>query len=392
MGRFIMTETAMQSNKPLISYLLASVLPLFLFTWFAEPFANQVDFWLAWLVAMTMVSLPVLFAEIGLAKRSQQSPLMAMPVLTRESDVGMAWRGYAWLAQLAVLSLSALVIASVRVPAQALFVAVGMALPEFVIGALLMAVVLIVSVIGARLTKPMLWLAWLALVAVIGLHLSDGFAFDGLYMTAFSLHEWARALALALLCFAVGGGVYWWEQSQTPSTQPKQSASRQALPILAIQMVSGLVGLMLVALKESAFSQLSSVLFATQQMTNAGGGWSFGLLLVAGLSLAIALMSLTISQTKERLGWVKGMLMLLPALLLVLLPMSVLWGLTVILNIVSVLILSIFAGWQMKISHLRKSLNFANEAVYNLWRVAIRIFVPLALLLAMVGWVQIWIS
>lgn len=64
----------MQSTKLSASYLLACVLPLFLFTWFAEPYASQMDFWLAWLVAMLLVSLPVLFAEIGLARRSGQSP------------------------------------------------------------------------------------------------------------------------------------------------------------------------------------------------------------------------------------------------------------------------------------------------------------------------------
>ena len=86
------------------------------------------------------------------------------------------------------------------------------------------------------------------------------------------------------------------------------------------------------------------------------------------------------------------MLMRLPALVLGVLQVYVLWGLTVMLSIISVLVLSVFVGWQMKISHLRKSLNFSSEINYNLWRVAIRIFVPLALLVAMVGWVQIWLG
>ncbi len=37
------------------------------------------------------------------------------------------------------------------------------------------------------------------------------------------------------------------------------------------------------------------------------------------------------------------------------------------------LIYAIFAGWIMKISHLRKSMNFSNEAFYNIWRIAVRI-------------------
>lgn len=397
----------MQSTKLSASYLLACVLPLFLFTWFAEPYASQMDFWLAWLVAMLLVSLPVLFAEIGLARRSGQSPLLAMPVLTRESDSSMAWRGYGWLAQLTALSLAALVIASIGVHGQALFAMVGVVLPTFVVGALLMAVVLIISTLGFGLIKPMLLLALLAVLATIGIHLADGFELTNIQMTAFSLAEWARAVALALLCFAVGGGVYWWELSQTnlnqaqpnqvnQSAQSQSSASRQVLPILAVQVVVGLVAMVLVASKEATLSMtlmlMSTDTTLVQGANKMGSTLASGLLVMAGVSLAIALVSMTMIQVKERLGLVKSMLMLLPALVLVVLPVYVLWGLTVILSIISVLMLSIFVGWQMKISHLRKSLNFSSEINYNLWRVAIRIFVPLALLVAMVGWVQIWLG
>ena len=397
----------MQSTKLSASYLLACVLPLFLFTWFAEPYASQMDFWLAWLVAMLLVSLPVLFAEIGLARRSGQSPLLAMPVLTRESDSSMAWRGYGWLAQLTALSLAALVIASIGVHGQALFAMVGVVLPTFVVGALLMAVVLIISTLGFGLIKPMLLLALLAVLAIIRIHLADGFELTNIQMTAFSLAEWARAVALALLCFAVGGGVYWWELSQTnlnqaqpnqvnQSAQSQSSASWQVLPILAVQVVVGLVAMVLVASKEATLSMtlmlMSTDTTLVQGANKMGSTLASGLLVMAGVSLAIALVSMTMIQVKERLGLVKSMLMLLPALVLVVLPVYVLWGLTVMLSIISVLVLSVFVGWQMKISHLRKSLNFSSEINYNLWRVAIRIFVPLALLVAMVGWVQIWLG
>ena len=218
-------------------------------------------------------------------------------------------------------------------------------------------------------------------------------------------------MALALLCFAVGGGVYWWELSQTnlnqtnlnqaqpnqvnQSAQSQSSASRQVLPILAVQVVVGLVAMVLVASKEATLS-MTLMLMSTDttlvQGAKMGSTLASGLLVMAGVSLAIALVSMTMIQVKERLGLVKSMLMLLPALVLVVLPVYVLWGLTVMLSIISVLVLSVFVGWQMKISHLRKSLNFSSEINYNLWRVAIRIFVPLALLVAMVGWVQIWLG
>ena len=57
----------------------------------------------------------------------------------------------------------------------------------------------------------------------------------------------------------------------------------------------------------------------------------------------------------------------------------IVWGLVICL------IYAIFAGWIMKMSHLRKALNFSNEGFYNLWRIAIRVVVPLSIILAMVA-------
>ena len=54
----------------------------------------------------------------------------------------------------------------------------------------------------------------------------------------------------------------------------------------------------------------------------------------------------------------------------------VLWGLAVCL------IYALFAGWIMKISHLRKAMNFSNEAFYNIWRIAVRIALPIAIIAA----------
>ena len=57
----------------------------------------------------------------------------------------------------------------------------------------------------------------------------------------------------------------------------------------------------------------------------------------------------------------------------------ILWGLVICL------IYALFAGWIMKISHLRKSMNFSSEAVYNIWRIAVRIVLPVSIILAIVA-------
>ena len=56
-----------------------------------------------------------------------------------------------------------------------------------------------------------------------------------------------------------------------------------------------------------------------------------------------------------------------------------LWGLLICL------IYAVFAGWIMKISHLRKAMGFSNELFYNIWRIAIRIVLPLSIVVAIIA-------
>lgn len=83
-----------QSFQPI---LIAVILPLLVFAWFSRSVAGQVDFWLLWLLAMTLVGLPLVFAEVVLAHRSGTTPLVGLPMLTREADIGTVWRGFGWL-------------------------------------------------------------------------------------------------------------------------------------------------------------------------------------------------------------------------------------------------------------------------------------------------------
>lgn len=87
------------------SYFMAALLPLLLFRWFAPASIGEIDFWLLWLLAMVLVSLPVVYAEIALAYRSVDAPLAGMQKLTREADASPLWRSFGWLARLSPSSL-----------------------------------------------------------------------------------------------------------------------------------------------------------------------------------------------------------------------------------------------------------------------------------------------
>lgn len=374
------------------SYFIAALLPLLLFRWFAPASIGEIDFWLLWLLAMVLVSLPVVYAEIALAYRSVDAPLAGMQKLTREADASPIWRSFGWLAALVSIMIAALVIsgASTGVLAALTELNSAPAIPSFAIAAGLMVIAVLLSLLGVAPLPIGLGLMVIGLL----LGVANGLPNIDFAMTDISLNEWARAVALALVSVGAGTGLYWFGQNlvtnqvatavdtdninaQAPARSRATSeyrATKLVLPIWILQLIVGVVALSTSGMALPPIGQLSywiGVLFvasyllhySTQQLAH-----KFGLLVSVVLTFVLAL------------------------LLVVIVPTVWLVGLLVIISSIAVLFLSIFAGWQMKISHLRKSLNFGNEAFYNLWRIAIRLIVPLALLLALIGWVMQWLS
>lgn len=371
------------------SYFIAALLPLLLFRWFAPASVGEIDFWLLWLVAMILVSLPVVYAEIALAYRSVDAPLAGMQKLTREADASPIWRSFGWLAALVSIVIAALVISGASTGILAALTELNSvpAIPSFALAAGLMVITILLSLLGVAPLPIGLGLMVVGLL----LGVTNGLPTIDFAMTDINLSEWARAVALALVSVGAGTGLYWFGQNLVTkqvvtaidaNTQnvarnraaSEYRASKLVLPIWILQLVIGVVALLLSGMSLPPIGQLLywvGVLFvvsyllhySTQQLAH-----KFGLLISLVATFVLAL------------------------ILVVAVPTTWLVGILVIISSVAVLLLSVFVGWQMKISHLRKSLNFGNEAFYNLWRVAIRLVVPLALLLALIGWVMQWLS
>lgn len=370
------------------SYFIAVLLPLLLFRWFAPASIGEIDFWLLWLLAMVLVALPVVYAEIALAYRSVEGPLAGMQKLTRESDASPIWRSFGWLAALVSIVIAALIISGASTGILTALTELNSTpdVPSFAVAAGLMVITVLLSLLG---TAPLPIGLGLMVVGLI-LSIANGVPNISFAMTDISLVEWARAVALALVSVGAGTGLYWFGQNlvskQTvtaveASSQQAQSraardyrATKLVLPIWVLQLLVGVVALFISGMSLPPIGQLlywAGVLFvvsyllhySTQQLAH-----KFGLLVSLIITFVLAL------------------------LLVVAIPTTWLVGILVIVSSIAVLLLSVFAGWQMKISHLRKSLNFSSEAFYNLWRVAIRLVVPLALLLALIGWVIQWLS
>lgn len=371
------------------SYFVAALLPLLLFRWFAPTLVAQIDFWLLWLLAMILVSLPVVYAEIALAYRSVDAPLAGMQKLTREADVSPIWRSYGWLAAVVAIVIAALVISGASTGLVSALTELNSVpnLPSFALAGALIVIVILLSLLGAT-TLP-IGLGLIVIGLLLGL--ANGLPNIDFAMTSISLAEWARAVALALVSVGAGTGLYWFGQhlvnqqaitavaidqhenavsnTTVNRTDINYRATKLVLPIWLLQLVVGIIALLTSALSLPPLGQLA---------------YWFGVLFVASY-----LLHYSAQQFAHKFGLAVSLVLtlVLVALLVVAVPTVWLVGLLVMVSSIAVLLLSIFAGWQMKISHLRKSLNFGNEGFYNLWRIAIRLLVPLAMILALVGWV-----
>ena len=373
------------------SYFIAALLPLLLFRWFAPASIGEIDFWLLWLLAMLLVSLPVVYAEIALAYRSTESPLAGMQKLTREADASSLWRSFGWLAAFVTIVIAALVISDANNGILAALTELDSApnIPVFAIGAGLMIIAILLSLLGAAPLPIGLGLMVIGLV----LGVINGLPSINFAMTDISLSEWARAVALALVSVGAGTGLYWFgqhlvskqtllaaegdhSQASTKNRQPTPvyRATKLVLPIWILQLIVGVIALFISGLSLPPIAQLL---------------YGLGVVFVASYLLHYA-----VQQLSHKFGLLVSLVLTvaLGIVLVIAVPTTWLVGLLVVISSIAVLLLSVFVGWQMKISHLRKSLNFANEGFYNLWRIAIRLLVPLALILALIGWVLQWVS
>lgn len=367
-------------NSPIMlrlsSVLAGLTITLLLASWIV-PFlqfskAGQFDFWLVWLLCMVVLALPFSLLEVALAKRSKATPLSALMVLTREADAKPAWRMVGWLSA-AVMALvggrllyqsAAMAFGGMdNVPVEAMtylpmvMMALGIAL-SFVPRQLLIIVASIAAVIATVLSFAQVGIgAW--------------------QWTAFSLQEWAWAVSLALVSSGLGFGIYWQlnatqtvdqtvNQTVNQTTSASSHATSSALPFWVAQVIGGL----LLALVQGFHGTLAL--------------WFYGVALLTGGAFLIHLVreQLNARGIHTLLQWV----FIIAGLLVWLLPFQpILTLITVILALVVCVLYAVFSGWMMKISHLRKALNFEHEAIYNLWRIAIRVVIPVAVIVAIIG-------
>lgn len=356
----------------------------------------------AWFLGLLLLVLPLLLLEFMLGKRSRRSPLEGFAFLTREADAKRFWRAAAWgstLASLLALAAVALVAGgSINYLAREVGLvsatvnevsATGPALPLGTGALLLLAA-------GLSLLAPAIRSVLLVGVLALVLVLLAVSALGGLGMvellysaTPLDSEDWRAAFRLALLSLGGGLGVLWVGGMRLPR---EAALGRLALGLVALQLVFAV--LLMLALAP----------FVAVQAINAGSGLqvvpsgtAVWLLLVA--LILIALLALKLLAEPLLLRLIEKGLERLPAVVVVFVAATVLaeavWffghaagvqGLLKVLGVLLLLVLfglSVFTGWAMKISHARKELALPSEAIYNVWRVAVRLVVPLCILWAL---------
>jgi len=345
-----------------------------------EPFAgiHQLDFWLVWLVSMVVFALPVLLLESALAKRTKALPLQALPALTRDADASPRWRIVGWLAILGVLLLAGSLAAQVgTLVNNAVAVYPNQQLLPANILKLLPFIILIIALVLSYIPKGLPIFGVILLLGVMGVDLTRGVSLSAWQWTAFTWVELSSVVVLALASTGLGLGLY-WASALTNQTKGQGDTPRRAvLPIWLTQVIAGFI----FALGLTTTQVVDATSTATH-VSVAVTLYALAALIGAGILLSFARQQL---MARDFNPMVTSILILVSLAVWVLPIQDYLLTAAIVVAIVITAIYAIFSGWKMKSSHLRKALNFNNEALYNVWRVQIRILVPLAVVLALVG-------
>jgi hypothetical protein len=323
---------------------------------------RQLDFWMLWLATMLILALPVCYLEIALAKRSKTTALQALSSLTREADSSQRWRIVGWLAVVfipflagAMLNHASNVVSIANLEVQQLVILAGLAIVALLLSLIPRLILVGITTVGV--------IASLVLANVMGTALPEW------QVTPVQFSEWGNATVLALVASGLGMGLYW--QSSLAAVKQQDVATKTVLPIWIAQLLAVIAfGFFAVKAEVPAFALIAAIVAA------------------AALMLQMAREQLQQRQINVIIQWVivavATLVWLIPNITPVFNNLLILWGLVISL------IYALFAGWIMKISHLRKSMNFSSEAFYNIWRIAVRVVLPVSIVVAIIAVLGQW--
>lgn len=301
----------------------------------------------AWLLFMLIAGLPLTFVDAIIIRRTQQLPLQGLVPMTRDADVKTTWR------LLAPLSMICLVL---LMGYNAQYAKHYVAATEQIVVKESLAYLLLFFAVGFAWVGMRRLLSFVGILVPVALAIHAISAQHTWQLQLLTTDQWQLVAMSALFCSVGSLGVYAWLMTFEPL---KGRASQNIMPLWATQTVIGVLTLIV--------GQTTGNVDAAIYMPCA--------------IFALAIYAETVATQLQAQGISKPIA--LGGVLLASIVASYLANYQVYdpifqsLWLVTIIGLTVFMGWMMKISHVRKALNFSSEGVYNLWRVAIRLLVPL---------------
>ncbi len=329
-------------------------------------------------LGLLLAAWPLALAERALGLRARKPLLTGMQGLTREADARRGWRILAWsslAASVLALALMSLLAGALITQSVQTLTADLAGLPA---GAQLWPIMTVLALLTGLLrplgrAPVLVWLLPVLLLLVVLALQVQGAAITPLQTDLPRVGALPVEAALLVGALGLGGGLgVLWQQA--PVDGHRLSVRGLMLSLLLAAVV--LTGLHLGAggLLATLLAAVIAVLAITALVQPA--------LAVAqerGLKPVMALMLIFVPTVLiTEAIWFFGGIDALPALGRVL----AVW---MTLNL---LVLAFFAGWVMKVSHVRKALQLPSEGVYNLWRVAVRWVAPITLVVALARLLQ----
>lgn len=356
-----MQDTTAMSRwlSPLMAFCLSFMIIVGLAPSLGIQLDRQIDFWLLWLGTMLFLALPIIYLEIALAKRSKTTALNALSSLTRDADASQQWRLVGWLSVIFVPFLAGGILSNIS---QMTVVHFEIEIPNGILFAICAVIAFALSFISRQILVILMAIGVFASVVLSNVF---GAQIQPWQVTPVEFKEWGNATILALVASGLGLGLYW--QTSLVATIKQDVATQATLPIWIAQLVAVIAfGYFAVSAQIPAYTILISAIFAAALLLQLAKEQLQQRNVALVIQFAVLLIGLLVWMIPQISGIFNSLLML--------------WGLVICL------IYSIFVGWIMKISHLRKALNFSSEVFYNLWRIAIRIVLPLSIILAIVSY------
>lgn len=388
--------------------LLALSALVFLHLWELPRLAADHGGWAfvaAWAFCAVLFGLPLLLTPLLLGRRSRRSPLEGMAFLTREADAPRFWRAPAWgSALLSLLAMAAVALVAggslnflahdLRLLSDSLLAASqsGVVLPAGSASLFILAAGL--SLLAPARRALLLSVGMLLILVLLLVTALAGFgAASSLYQAGpLTASAWREAMGLALCGTGAGVGLVWIAGMQTPR---EGSLGPMGLAALLAYLVLGI--LLLLALAPFVASVKANAAAGAMLILPTGPAvWMLmpALILAALLALQLLAEPLLFWLAEKKVPRLQAVMLVF--VLAALFSESVWYlggpgGLQLLLKVLSLLLLLValgfllFAGWIMKVSHARKELSLPNEGLYNLWRVAVRIALPLAIFWVLAG-------